>query len=251
MARRLIAGNWKMNGTTASIAEIDAIVSRLNDFSDLADCLICPPATLISAFSQRSGSRLKLGGQSCHSEMAGAFTGDVSAAMLKDAGASYVIVGHSERRAFHNETDATVAAQAAAALSAGLTPIICVGESLPQRKAGDALVVVEKQLNGSIPDFQSADHGFVVAYEPIWAIGTGEVATPPQIAEIHGHMRSLLRARFGEQGASVPLLYGGSMKPGNAADILNIPNVDGGLIGGASLKADDFMAIYAVAVGED
>ena len=251
MARRLIAGNWKMNGTTASIAEIDAIVSRLNDFSDLADCLICPPATLISAFSQRSGSRLKLGGQSCHSEMAGAFTGDVSAAMLKDAGASYVIVGHSERREFHNETDATVAAQAAAALSAGLTPIICVGESLPQRKAGDALVVVEKQLNGSIPDCQSADHGFVVAYEPIWAIGTGEVATPPQIAEIHGHMRSLLRARFGEHGASVPLLYGGSMKPGNAADILNIPNVDGGLIGGASLKADDFMAIYAVAVGED
>ena len=251
MARRLIAGNWKMNGTTASIAEIDAIVSRLNDFSDLADCLICPPATLISAFSQRSGSRLKLGGQSCHSEMAGAFTGDVSAAMLKDAGASYVIVGHSERREFHNETDATVAAQAAAALSAGLTPIICVGESLPQRKAGDALDVVEKQLSGSIPDFQSADHGFVVAYEPIWAIGTGEVATPPQIAEIHGHMRSLLRARFGEHGASVPLLYGGSMKPGNAADILNIPNVDGGLIGGASLKADDFMAIYAVAVGED
>ena len=248
MARTLIAGNWKMNGAKASVAEFEAMASKLETFPDAADCLVCPPAVLLPAFQQVAGSRLRLGGQTCHSEASGAFTGDLSAEMLAEFGASYVIVGHSERRDIHGETDSIVASQALAAARADLVPIICVGESLPEREAGRALEVVTQQLAGSIPSFEKTDQNFVVAYEPIWAIGTGQVATPPQIAEVHAHMRSHLVGRFGDSAQKIPLLYGGSMKPGNAAEILSLPDVNGGLIGGASLKASDFMAIYAAAL---
>jgi len=251
MARTLIAGNWKMNGTTSALPEFEQMVARLGQYPDAADCLICPPSTLLSAFARVAGPRMKLGGQTCHSAANGAFTGDVSAEMLVDAGASYVIVGHSERREYHGETDAHVAAQADSATKCGLTPIICVGETLPQRTSGEALRIVAQQLAHSIPDLKLPDQPFVIAYEPIWAIGTGEVATPAQIAEMHSEIRAQLIARFGDAAGSVPLLYGGSMKPTNATEILQITDVDGGLIGGASLKALDFMAIYEQAVGQD
>ncbi|MEL8055823.1 MAG: triose-phosphate isomerase [Pseudomonadota bacterium] len=244
MVRPLIAGNWKMNGLKQSLSEIDAINQALSGMEDKADCLLCPPATLIAPMAARAGDRLHIGGQSCHASEKGAHTGDISAEMLADVGASYVIVGHSERRQDHNETDADIAAQAEAALRAGLTPIICCGETLETRKAGSTLDFISGQLAASLPD-SLTDKAFVAAYEPIWAIGTGEVATPDQIGEVHAHIRSLLTTRFGDTGINTPILYGGSMKPGNAADILAVPHVNGGLIGGASLKADDFMAIYA------
>ncbi|MEL6830924.1 MAG: triose-phosphate isomerase [Pseudomonadota bacterium] len=248
MARRLIAGNWKMNGSRTSLSEFEKMVSLISTFPDHADCLVCPPATLISPFKQAAGGRISLGGQTCHCELNGAYTGDLSAEMLAEAGATYVIVGHSERRDEHGETDEIVAAQASAAVRARLIPIICVGESLAEREAGNALEVVARQLEGSIPGSFASDQSFAIAYEPIWAIGTGQVANPPQIEEIHTHMRRLLMKRFGTGSESIPLLYGGSMKPGNAVEILAVKDVDGGLIGGASLKADDFMAIYAAAV---
>ena len=251
MARTLIAGNWKMNGSKDSVAEFEAMISQLEDLPEVADCLVCPPAILLPLFNEVARGRIRLGGQTCHSEMCGAFTGDLSAEVLAEFGASHVIVGHSERRSMHGETDEIVASQALAAERAGLVPIICVGESLPEREAGLALNIVARQLANSIPNFEKEDQVFVVAYEPIWAIGTGEVATPPQIAEVHGEMRRLLIERFGDRAASIPLLYGGSMKPGNAAEILSIPDVNGGLIGGASLKASDFMAIYAAASAAD
>ena len=245
--RKLIAGNWKMNGLTPALDEIGAIVEGLGGASDHADILICPPATLVAAaVVNASGSSLSIGGQTCHSTESGAHTGDISAAMLKNAGANYVIVGHSERRADHGETDETVAAQTVAALSAGLTPIICCGESLEQREAGETSEVILSQLAVSIPD-AVAGKPFVVAYEPIWAIGTGLTANTDQIGEVHDAIREALKERFGTQADTTPILYGGSMKPGNAAEILSVANVDGGLIGGASLKAADFLAIYAAA----
>ena len=245
--RKLIAGNWKMNGLKASLGEIEAVIGGLGSLHENADILICTPATLVAAAaSAASASSLSIGGQTCHPNESGAHTGDISAAMLKDAGASHVIVGHSERRADHNESDEDIAAQASAALSQGLTPIICCGESLQQREAGDTNTVILGQLSASIPKTVEGKP-FVVAYEPIWAIGTGLTASPEQIGDVHDAVRSALKERFGEQGAATPILYGGSMKPANAAEILAVSNVDGGLIGGASLKAADFLAIYEAA----
>ncbi len=250
MVRTLIAGNWKMNGVKSALSEIDAMTTQLADLGAGADCLICPPFTLISALVGRAGAQLKVGGQSCHSDVRGAHTGDVSAEMLADIGAAYVIVGHSERRADHGERSAYVQEQAEAAQRAGITPIVCVGETYNQRQLGETDEVITRILRKSLPP-ECTGETLVVAYEPIWAIGTGEVPTAAEIAGVHALIRSLLIETYGEAGARVRILYGGSMKPGNAAEILGIDHVNGGLIGGASLKADDFMAIYAAAVKLD
>jgi triosephosphate isomerase len=233
----LIAGNWKMHGTTADIAELDAMLAaRVAD----ATLLICPPATLIAPFAARArGHALAIGGQDCHAEPRGAHTGDISAEMLADAGARFVIVGHSERRADHGETDPDVRAKAAAAHRAGLCAIVCVGETLAERDAGRTLERIAAQLRGSLPDDASPSR-LVIAYEPVWAIGTGRTPTREQIAEVHGAIRS-------HAGPGVRILYGGSVKPDNAADILALDDVDGALVGGASLKAKDFLAIAGAA----
>lgn len=248
MARTLIAGNWKMNGLKASLGEIRQVSTEVSSGKEGIEVLLCVPATLVAlAADAANGSSLKIGGESCHTEVSGAHTGDISAEMLADAGASHVIVGHSERRMDHGETNEVVAEQAAAALQAGLTPIICIGESLDQRKAGETLDFVASQIKGSIPAGVDAE-AIVIAYEPIWAIGTGEVASVEQIDEVHRAIRARLGERFGPEKADmIPLLYGGSMKPGNAEEILAVEDVNGGLIGGASLKAADFLAIYAQA----
>lgn len=237
-----------MNGLKASLGEIRDAAAGVGQGKAGVEALLCVPATLLAlAADAVHGSALKVGGETCHPAESGAHTGDISAEMLADAGASHVIVGHSERRTDHGETNEIVAAQAEAALRAGLTPIICIGESLDQRKAGETLDFVASQIAGSIPDGAEADQ-IVLAYEPIWAIGTGEVASPAQIDEVHTAIRTRLADRFGADAASrIPLLYGGSMKPGNAAEILDVADVNGGLIGGASLKAEDFLAIYAQA----
>ncbi len=226
-----------MNGTAADLAEVQAMVAALPAGPEV---LLCPPATLLARMAQVAGP-IALGGQDCHAKPAGAHTGDISAAMLKDAGASHVILGHSERRADHAESDDAVRAKALAAIAAGLTPVICVGETRAQREAGTTLAVVGRQLAGSVPD--QAPAGLVVAYEPVWAIGTGLVPTTAQIAEVHGFLRQALTERFGAAGAAMRLLYGGSVKPGNAAEIFAVPAVDGALVGGASLKAADFLPI--------
>jgi triosephosphate isomerase len=230
---KIAAGNWKMNGFRPDLMELEALIA--NHPAPNCEVLICPPATLLSPMADiANGAALKLGGQDCHMARTGAHTGDISAAMLAEAGASYVIVGHSERRADHGENDAIVRAKAEAALDEGLTPIICIGETLAERDAGQTLQIVTDQLSGSLP----AGAQVVVAYEPVWAIGTGKVATPEQIAEVHDALRT-------QVGATTPLLYGGSVKPGNAAEIFALENVDGALVGGASLKAADFGAIIA------
>ncbi|MEL7041933.1 MAG: triose-phosphate isomerase [Pseudomonadota bacterium] len=247
MVRTLIAGNWKMNGLTSSLSEIENVVAALPQYEDRADCLICAPSTLIVPMKDRAGERLLIGAQSCHPEKFGAFTGDISAEMLKDAGAAYVIVGHSERRSEHGERSAYVQEQAHACLRAGVTPIVCVGESFAQRERGETEDVVVRILRKSLPTLGS-DDSIVVAYEPLWAIGTGLVPSAEEIAMVHSVIRSLLLELYQDRGADVRILYGGSMKPANAAEILAIENVNGGLIGGASLKAEDFMAIYAAAV---
>lgn len=247
---KLIAGNWKMNGASTSFETLDSMINGLADIgeSDKADALICPPFTLIMGFAARSkGSAMRIGAQNCHSEKSGAHTGDISADMLANAGASFVITGHSERRANHGERDEIVSAKTLAAFEAGLVPIICIGETLNDRESDRTMDVVLAQLLASIPA-AAKDQDFVVAYEPVWAIGTGLTASPEQIGEVHLAIRKALRGRFGEQGSETRILYGGSMKPGNAADILSIDNVDGGLIGGASLKAEDFLAIYKTAL---
>lgn len=250
MARTVIAGNWKMHGLKADLAVIQAVADGLADKPDTIEALLCLPATLVaSGATLAAGTDLEIGGQSCHQAGRGAHTGDISAEMLADAGASHVIVGHSERRADHGESDAQAAAQAEAAIAAGLTPIICVGETLAERESGKALEVVTRQVLGSVPE-AAGTTSVIVAYEPVWAIGTGHTPTPEQIAEVHAAIRASLAERFGEAGAKIPLLYGGSMKPGNAAEILAVPDVNGGLIGGASLKAEDFLAIYAAAVSQ-
>ena len=245
--RKLIAGNWKMNGLGSSASVIDEMVAGIGSGSDKADCLICPPFLLVNDFAARcKGTSLAIGAQDCHANEAGAHTGDVSAAMLADAGASHVILGHSERRADHGETSAVVAEKVSASIKAGLIPIICVGEQLAEREAGQTMDVVLTQLSESLPDLLEGQ-AFVVAYEPVWAIGTGLTATPEQIGDVHLAIRKALVERFGEQGQMVQILYGGSMKPANASEILAVENVDGGLIGGASLKAEDFLAIYEAA----
>lgn len=236
MARQqLIAGNWKMNGSRAALAFFDEVAPVAASSSSAI--LICPPAVLIAAAVDAVGaSKISIGGQDCHAEASGAHTGDVSALMLADAGARYVIVGHSERRSDHGETSAQVAAKAKAALAASLTPIICVGESEAERRSGQAEAVVGEQLAGSLPDGAGAD--CVIAYEPVWAIGTGLTASVEDIAAMHGFIRSRLA-----HGDETRILYGGSVKPGNAAEIFALADVDGGLIGGASLKASDFAQI--------
>jgi triosephosphate isomerase len=247
MVRTLIAGNWKMNGLKSSLQQAQKTTELLKDFPDQADCLICPPSTLIVPMKELAGDRLMVGGQSCHPEVSGAFTGDLSAEILADAGASYVIVGHSERRSEHGERSAYVQEQAHACLRAGITPIICVGESFAQRERGETKDTVVRILRKSVPTLGD-NQTLVVAYEPLWAIGTGLVPSSDEIAEVHGVIRTLLVELYQDRGHDIRILYGGSMKPGNAAEILAIENVNGGLIGGASLKADDFMAIYAAAV---
>jgi triosephosphate isomerase len=241
MTQKIAAGNWKMNGLPAALSEIEALVAGLD--SPDCDVLICPPATLIGAVaSKAAGSPLTVGGQDCHQNAQGAHTGDISAAMLRAAGASHVILGHSERRADHGEDDTLVNAKARTAWTENLNAIICVGETEQQRDAGDALSVVIGQLRGSLPDDCTAANT-VVAYEPVWAIGTGRTPTPEQIAEAHAAMRDDLATRFGTEGAAIPLLYGGSVKAANADDIFALDHVDGALVGGASLKAVDFLPI--------
>lgn len=246
MPRKLAAGNWKMNGLKASISEIRALADACP--SPNCDVLICPPATSISAFADAAkGTAIAIGAQDCHHNASGAHTGDLSAEILVDAGASHIIVGHSERRADHAESNAIVNAKAEAAWRAGAIAVICVGETEAQRDAGDALNVVGDQLAGSIPDAATAANT-VVAYEPVWAIGTGRVPSLEDIAEVHNDMRARLTARFGAEIADgIRLLYGGSVKPSNAAEIFDVSNVDGGLVGGASLKASDFAGIVNAA----
>ena len=230
----LIAGNWKMNGLKAAGAELRAMGQGLGDSE--AEVVICPPATLIAGLADEAAEAgIGLGGQDCHAEPSGAHTGDISAEMLADAGAAWCIVGHSERRADHHETDADVRAKAQAAQRAGLTPIVCVGETREQREAGEAERVVRGQLEGSLPEGD-----YVVAYEPIWAIGTGLVPTERDIQAMHAAMREAV-------GPGVRLLYGGSVKPANAGAILALPEVSGALVGGASLKADDLLGIVRAA----
>ncbi|MGB4829323.1 MAG: triose-phosphate isomerase [Paracoccaceae bacterium] len=241
--RKLAAGNWKMNGTAASLAEVDALVAAHS--TPVCEMLLCPPATLIAQMAWAAkGSVLKIGGQDCHPKASGAHTGDVSATMLADAGASHVILGHSERRADHGESDSLVVAKAAAAWAAGLIAVICVGETEAQRDAGKTLDMVGAQLAGSVPQGATAANT-VIAYEPVWAIGTGRTPTLAEIAEVHGHIRARLAARFGAEAAGMRILYGGSVKPSNATEIFAVANVDGALVGGASLKAADFGAIIA------
>jgi triosephosphate isomerase (TIM) len=242
--RPLIAGNWKMNGLKASLAEANALKSRLSPASG-ADVMICPPATLIAAMTMEvAGSRVQVGAQDCHAKVSGAHTGDLSAEILKDAGATAVIVGHSERRADHGETDAAVNAKAQAAHRAGLTAIVCVGETAAERKAGQTLDVVGRQLAGSLPDGVTSANT-VVAYEPVWAIGTGLTPTAQDVAEVHAALRAALEQRFDADGAKIRLLYGGSVKPQNAKELMSVVHVNGALVGGASLKADDFLGIVA------
>jgi len=237
----LIAGNWKMNGVSASIGEAKAVAAGLGGAS--ARVAICPPAILIHRLAEAlAGGPVLVGGQDHHWDDFGAFTGDVSAQMLADAGASLVILGHSERRAGYRETDEIVASKVKAALRAGLEPIVCVGETLEQRKAGEALGVVTGQVRGSLPA-DLAGKAFSVAYEPVWAIGTGLTPTTPEIEEVHRAIRATLVELFGDEGEQAPILYGGSVKPGNAAEILHADEVGGALVGGASLKADDFLGI--------
>lgn len=237
----LIAGNWKMNGVSTSLAEAKAVAAGLG--ATTARVALCPSATLIGAMAEAlKGSAVAVGGQDCRAEASGAFTGDVAAEQVKDAGASLVILGHSERRAGYGESDALVASKTQAALRAGLEPIVCVGETLEQRKAGEALSVVTGQVRGSLPS-ELAGRAFSVAYEPVWAIGTGLTPTTPEIEEVHRAIRETLIEMFGEPGRGVAILYGGSVKPSNAGEILHADEVGGALVGGASLKAEDFLGI--------
>jgi triosephosphate isomerase len=243
--RPLIAGNWKMNGLKGSLTELAAMVHGSPDVSAKADLLICPPATLLAAAAGTiSGSKVAIGAQDCHAAASGAHTGDLSAEMLADAGATAVIVGHSERRTDHHETDAQVRAKAEAAWRANLIAIICVGETEQERDAGQALDVVGRQLTGSVPDGATATTT-VIAYEPVWAIGTGRTPTEENVAQVHEFIRSQLRQRFNKAGETVRIVYGGSVKPSNAAQLMAVADVNGALIGGASLKAADFLAIAA------
>jgi triosephosphate isomerase (TIM) len=242
--RPLAAGNWKMNGLKASLAEIEAIAAAASAIGG-ADILICPPATLVAAAASAVGGRIAIGGQDCHARASGAHTGDISSEQLKDSGATHVIVGHSERRADHGESDEIVRAKAEAALRAGLVAVVCVGETHLQRDSGQTLAVVGGQLAGSLPHGATAET-LVVAYEPVWAIGTGLTPTPADVAEVHGFIRRELVDLLPEQGAKIRILYGGSVKPSNAAELMAVENVNGALVGGASLTAKDFLGIAAV-----
>jgi triosephosphate isomerase len=240
--RQLVAGNWKMNGLAASLGELAALKAALTNAP--CDILVCPPATLLAQAAAIAGGALAIGGQDCSPQDCGAFTGDISAAMLKDAGASAVILGHSERRQYHGESNALVAAKAAAAWRAGLSAIICVGESDAEHGAGKSHPVCHSQISGSVPQAATAANT-VIAYEPVWAIGTGKTPTSDEIAAMHAHLRQCLIESLGDRGTDIKILYGGSVKPSNAAEILNLPEVNGALVGGASLKASDFLGIIA------
>jgi triosephosphate isomerase len=248
--RPLVAGNWKMNGLSSSAGELEAIIARAPALARAADLMICPPATLVGRFGALArGTSVSIGAQDCHPAASGAHTGDIAAEMLADAGAGAVIVGHSERRTDHHETDALVCAKAEAAWRAGLMAIVCVGESRGQREQGETLAVVGQQLDGSLPDGATGNR-LVIAYEPVWAIGTGLTPTPADVAEVHGFIRRRLAERYGADVADVVrVLYGGSVKPSNAGELLLVADVDGALVGGASLKADDFLAIAGAYLG--
>lgn len=246
----LVAGNWKMNGLAASEGELAKIVNGAAGLK--VDLMVCPPATLIASFAAAArGSAVAIGGQDCHAEPSGPHTGDIAAEMLKDAGAVAVIVGHSERRTDHHETDAQIRAKAQAARRAGLIAIVCIGEQRAEREGGQTLAVIGRQLDGSLPDGGTSSNiviaqKLVVAYEPVWAIGTGLTPTPADVAEAHAFIRKRLQARFGAEGTRVRILYGGSVKPANAKELLTIAHVNGALVGGASLKAVDFLGIASV-----
>jgi triosephosphate isomerase len=245
--RPLVAGNWKMNGLRAASAELAAMGQGYDAaLRQRADLLVCPPATLVYPLAVAAiGTGIAVGGQDCHAKASGAHTGDVAAEMLADAGAAYVIVGHSERRTDHKEADAAVKAKAEAALRAGLVAIVCVGETRAEREGGKTLAVVKRQLRGSLPGGATA-RTLVVAYEPVWAIGTGLTPTAADVAEVHAAIRAELRRLVGKAEApGVRILYGGSVKPANAKELLSIEDVDGALVGGASLKAADFLGIAA------
>jgi len=240
----LVAGNWKMNGERSSLREVTAVAAGIDAaLGERLDVLLCPPATLIYlAAASVEETRLGIGAQDCHPAPSGAHTGDLSSGMLRDAGATHIIVGHSERRVDHGEADDLVRTKAEAVLRESLVAIVCIGETEAERLAGETLDVLRSQLAGSVPDTASADNT-VIAYEPVWAIGTGLTPTPSDVAEAHAFIRQRLEERFGAAGAAMRLLYGGSVKPSNAAELMGVANVDGALVGGASLKAVDFLAI--------
>lgn len=243
MTSTLIAGNWKMNGLASSIAELEAVIAGRSEVPDTVGLLLCPPATLVAAFAMRANNTgVSIGGQDCHTAEKGAHTGDISAEMLADAGADHVILGHSERRADHGETDEVVNAKVKAAWRAGLVAIACVGETEAERDAGRTLDAVRTQLAGSLPD-GATPASLVVAYEPVWAIGTGRTPTVDDVATVHAAIRETLEERFGADGKAIKILYGGSVKPDNAAALLAVDHVNGALVGGASLKASDFLGI--------
>jgi len=248
--RPLIAGNWKMNGLKASAGELAKIVAGSAGLRRKIDLMVCPPVTLIMRFVEAAAGAIAIGGQDCHAEPSGAFTGDISAEMLADLGAGAVIVGHSERRALHRETDAEVRRKAEAAWRAGLTAVVCIGETKDERLDGRTLTVVGAQLDGSVPagvaPHSATAQNLVIAYEPVWAIGTGLTPTPADVAEVHGFIRERLTARFPAAGPRTRILYGGSVKPSNAKELMAVANVDGALVGGASLKAEEFLAIAGV-----
>jgi len=242
----LVAGNWKMNGLVASRSELAKIIAGAGPLAGKVELMVCPPATVIATFAAAArGSALAIGAQDCHAAASGPHTGDISAEMLADAGACAVIVGHSERRTDHHETDADVCAKAQAVWRAGLIAIVCVGERRAEREARKTLEIVGRQLEGSLPDGATAGK-LVVAYEPVWAIGTGLTPTQDDVAEVHAFVRKQLAERFGGDGGRIRILYGGSVKPGNAKELLTVSDVNGALVGGASLKAEDFLGIAAV-----
>jgi triosephosphate isomerase len=250
LRRPLVAGNWKMNGLRSSVAEFERIAKNCRELLPQIDLMVCPPATLLCRLAEAGrGSGVLVGAQDCHPDRSGAHTGDLSAEMLADAGAVAVIVGHSERRVDHNETDTMVQAKARAARRAGLTAIVCVGETRAQREASKTLDVLKRQLDGSLPAGGKGE-SLVIAYEPVWAIGTGLTPTRADIAEAHRFVRERLAGRYGTDGDAVRILYGGSVKPANAAELLRVDDVDGALVGGASLKAEEFLAIARVYAAE-
>jgi triosephosphate isomerase (TIM) len=238
----LVAGNWKMNGLRASLGELRAMLAGYEKLGDTTDLAVCVPATLLhEAAKMAMESPVMVGAQDCHALPSGPHTGDISAEMIADAGGSWVIVGHSERRADHGESNEDVRAKAAAAQRGGVVPIVCIGETQDERRAGGTLAVLERQLAGSLPD----EPGLVVAYEPVWAIGTGQTPTRDDVGDAHAFIRQQLVARFGPEGGAVRLLYGGSVKPGNAGELMSVENVNGALVGGASLLAADLLGIAA------
>ena len=244
--RALVAGNWKMNGGLTMLKEPRLLAAMLKDVKLKCDVMVCPPAIITRRVkSVLKRSKIKVGGQDCHWDAAGAHTGDISAEMLKEAGCSAVIVGHSERRSNHGESDATVAKKASGVHRAGLTAIICIGETLDERKSGKTLDVLTRQIKGSVPDGATAANT-VIAYEPVWAIGTGLTPKTAEVAEAHAHIRAELSGVMGAEGTGARILYGGSVKPANAAELMSQPNVNGALVGGASLKAADFLGIIKV-----